>query len=83
MTVTSQQLTITTTPQIIWAGDSANDIFLHVSQGTCFIGNATVTSTTGYQMDNGDKITIPCHETPLYACTSTGTGTLSILQVSK
>jgi hypothetical protein len=83
MAITSASITVTTTPTLIYLGDGATTSYLHSSSGTCYLGNADVTTSTGYQMDNGDKLTVDTHETSLYALTSTGTTVVKVLVVSK
>jgi len=83
MSISSASITVTTTPTLIYLGDGATTTYLHSSSGTCYLGASDVTSSTGYQMDNGDKITIDTHETSLYSITSSGTTTLKVLVVSK
>ena len=77
---TSTQKTISTTAsQIVSALPFDQTIAIHSGSGTVYIGDSTVTSSTGYRMDNGDKITLPVgdHES-LYAITSSGTAILYI-----
>jgi hypothetical protein len=83
MAILSSSITVTTTPTLVYLGDGATTSYLHSSSGTCYLGASDVSSSTGYQMDNGDKITINTHETSLYAITSTGTTILKVLTVSK
>lgn len=83
MAITSSSVTVTTTPTLIYLGDGSTKSYLHSSSGTCYIGASDVTTATGYQMDNGDKLTIDTHETSMYAVTSTGTTIVKILVVSK
>lgn len=83
MAVSSAVYTVTTTPSVIYIGDGATKTYLHSSSGTCYLGASDVTSSTGYQMDNGDKLTIETHESSIYAVTSSGTTTLKVLVISK
>jgi hypothetical protein len=48
-----------------------------------YLGGSDVTSSTGYEMDNGDKLTINNHESPIYAIAGTGSGTMQVLVVTK
>lgn len=82
MAVTSAQISVGTTPTLIHQGDSSCDVYLH-STGITFIGDSTVTTTTGYQMDNGDKLTINAHEQSIYAVVANGTSTLNVLRITK
>jgi hypothetical protein len=83
MAIFASSITVTTTPTLVYLGDGATTSYFHSSSGTCYLGGSDVSSSTGYQMDNGDKITIDTHETSLYAITSTGTTILKVLTVSK
>jgi hypothetical protein len=66
----SAQATVTTTAAVVVpASPFDQTVLLH----------ASVTSSNGYRLDNGDKIVLPVgdHEA-LYAVTSSGTATLYI-----
>ena len=79
MAFTSAQYTITTSAQVIVPDDIyAEEVHLHVNGGICYIGDATVTTSNGLRLDNGDKITFSTHNGPLYALTNTGTLTLYV-----
>jgi hypothetical protein len=82
MAITSQQIQVGTTPTLIHLGDSATNTYLHC-MGIMYLGDSTVTTSTGYKMDNGDKLTVETHETSLYAIVSTGTTQLDVLVISK
>ncbi len=84
MPISSSQVTVTTSPTLLVAGDGvAEGVYLHSSSGQCFIGGAEITTSNGYRMDNGDKLTINNHESPIYAVTSAGTVTMMVLVVTK
>jgi hypothetical protein len=80
----SNQYTITTTPtKIVASNVFAQNVYLHVvGNGTVYLGDSDVTSTTGLETQK--------HTTPinffvprgqeLWAVTATGTETLQILQ---
>ena len=56
---------------------------IHVASGTVYLGDATVTSTTGYKMDNGDKIQVTCPDgSGLYAISASGTQTVYVLKIA-
>jgi hypothetical protein len=83
MPISSAQVTVTTSPTLLVAGDGvAEGVYLH-SKHKMYLGGSNVTSSTGYEMDNGDKLTINNHESPIYAITGTGTGTMQVLVVTK
>jgi hypothetical protein len=63
----TSQVTVTTTATLLVAADPHD------------IGNASVTASTGFKIDNGDKVTLPlgAYEA-LYAITSTGSDTVYV-----
>jgi len=74
------QTTVTTTATLLVAADPHDQtVLLHAAQGAVYIGNATVTASTGFKIDNGDKVTLPlgAYEA-LYAITSSGTDTVYV-----
>ena len=74
------QTTVTTTATLLVAADPHDQtVLLHSAQGAAYIGNATVTASTGFKIDNGDKVTLPlgAYEA-LYAITSNGTDTVYV-----
>ena len=76
----SAQATVTTTAAVIVPSSPFDQtVLLHSATGIIYIGDASVTSSNGYRLDNGDKIVLPVgdHEA-LYAVTSSGTATLYI-----
>jgi hypothetical protein len=84
MPISSSQATVTTSPTLLVAGDGvAEGVYLHSSSGVCYIGGIDVTNSNGYRMDNGDKLTINNHESPIYAITASGTVTMMVLVVTK
>lgn len=82
MALTTAQFSITTTPAQIYSGDGANEIHLHTG-GAIFIGDSTVSSTTGLRMDSGDKLTFSLHESPVYAVAASGSQPLYVMVISK
>jgi len=72
---TSAQFTIgTTRTKIVDATPFDRVVIIHAYSGAVLVGDSTVTSATGFLIDNNDKITFPVgdHE-ELWAITSTGT----------
>ena len=82
MAIITAQYSITTTPTMIYSGDAANEIHLHTT-GAIFIGDSTVTNTTGLRMDTGDKLTFSLHESPVYAVAASGSQTVYVMVISK
>jgi hypothetical protein len=84
MAISSAQVTVTTSPTLLVAADmQAEQVNFHSSSGTIYLGDANVTSSTGYRMDNGDKVVLQNHETAIYGITSTGSATMSVLVITK
>jgi hypothetical protein len=84
MAIYSAQVTVTTTPTLLVAADmQAEQVNFHSSSGTIYLGDANMTSSTGYRMDNGDKVVLQNHETAIYGITSTGSATMSVLVITK
>lgn len=82
MAVSSAQYTITTTPTKIYLGDGATTVHLHSATGQCYLGASDVTTSTGFRIDNGDKLTLDTHEEAVWAV-SAGSNTLYALVISK
>ena len=84
MAISSAQVTVTTAATLLVAADmQAEQVNFHSSSGTIYLGDANVTSSTGYRMDNGDKVVLQNHETAIYGITSTGSATMSVLAITK
>jgi hypothetical protein len=84
MAIYSAQITVTTSPTLLVAADyAAEEVHLHSSSGICFLGASDVTTSTGYKMDNGDKLTFQNHESAIYAITASGTNTMNVLVITK
>jgi hypothetical protein len=84
MAISSAQVTVTTAATLLVAADmQAEQVNFHSSSGTIYLGDANVTSSTGYRMDNGDKVVLQNHETAIYGITSTGSATMSVLVITK
>lgn len=84
MAISSLQVTVGTTPTLIYAADAgAETVHLHCETALAWIGGSDVTTTTGYKMDINDKLTIALHETGLYAVSAAGVATMSALIISK
>ena len=71
------KVTVGTTATLLVASDPHDQtVLVHAGNDGIYIGNANVTTTTGYLMDNKDKVTFPlgAYEA-LYAVTASGTVT--------
>lgn len=84
MGISTRQVTVTTSPTaLVDATAEAEMVYLHSSSGQCFIGNSDVTTSTGYRMDNGDKLTVENKENGIWAITASGTVTVQVMAVGK
>jgi formylmethanofuran dehydrogenase subunit C len=84
MGISTRQVTVTTSPTaLVDATTEAEMVYLHSSSGTCFVGNSDVTSSTGYKMDNGDKITIENKANGIWAITNSGTVIMQVMAIGK
>jgi hypothetical protein len=84
MPISSAQITVTTSPTLLVAADAqAEQVNLHSSSGTIYLGDSNLTSSTGYRMDNGDKIVLQNHENAIYGICSSGTALMSVLVITK
>ena len=78
----SQQFTVTTSAQIVVPEEIGDQMaYLHSASGALFIGGADLSTTNGYRLDNGDKLTLMVGDhSALYAMASSGTATLFVLR---
>jgi hypothetical protein len=82
MSVSAAQYTITSTPSKIYLGDGATTVHIHSASGTCYLGGSDVTTSTGFKIDNGDKLTIDTHEDAIWAVSATS-NTIYTLVITK
>ena len=77
----STQVSITTTASIIVSANSYKNIYLHnLGGGAIYLGGSNVTTSNGYKLDNGDKLTLIIGDTEaLYGVAASGTHTLAVL----
>jgi hypothetical protein len=71
------QVTITTTATlIIDIGTTFREVHIHGAQGAFYIGGDNVTASTGFKIDNGEKVTFQMTPTEkMYGITSSGSST--------
>jgi hypothetical protein len=76
----SKQMTITTTPKLVGRVLESNLSLCGHAGGTIYFGgDNTVTSSTGFRLDNNDKYsTIIPEGNEVWAVTNTGTATLYV-----
>ena len=77
----STQVTITTTASVIVSANSYRNIYLHnLGGGAVYLGGSNVTTSNGYKLDNGDKLTLIIGDVEaLYGVAASGTHTLAVL----
>ena len=75
------QKTVTTAATLLVAANRGDQIVnLHNSGGALYIGDATVTTSTGFKMDTDDKIEIPLGDNEaLYGIVASGTNTVYVM----
>ena len=84
MGISTRHVTITTTPTLLVdATAEAEMVYLHSSTGQCYIGNSDVTVSTGYHMDNGDKLTLDNKANGIWGIAASGTVTMMVLAIGK
>lgn len=77
---TAQKSVTTTATLLVTANRADQSVYLHSSSGTIYLGNADVTASTGYKMDNGDKLSMQLSDNEsLYGITSSGTATMMVM----
>ena len=77
----STQVTITSTASVIVSANSYRNIYLHnLGGGAIYIGGSNVTTSNGYKLDNGDKLSLIIGDREaLYAIASSGTHNVGVL----
>ena len=77
----STQVSITTTASVIISANSYRNIYLHnLGGGAIYLGGSNVTTSNGYKLDNGDKLTLIIGDVEaLYGVAASGTHTLAVL----
>ena len=84
MGISTRQVTVgTTATALVDATAEAETVCLHSSTGQCYIGASDVTISTGYRMDNGDKLTLDNKANGIWAITAAGTVTMMVLAIGK
>lgn len=77
----TSQVTVTTTATLLVTANRADQaVYLHSSSGTIYVGGAGVTTSTGYKMDNGDKLSMQLSDNEsLYGIAASGTPTMMVM----
>jgi hypothetical protein len=80
MPITAQKTVTSTATLLVTANRADQLVYLHSSSGIIYLGNSDVTTSTGYQMDNGDKLSMQLSDTEaLYGIVSSGTATMMVM----
>jgi hypothetical protein len=77
----STAITVTTTATLVVAADNENRVcYLHSTSGSTYLGDSTVTTSSGLHLPNNQTIAInvPLGQT-LYGITNTGTTNVRVL----
>ena len=76
------QYSVSTTPvKIVDQAGSPRKVTIHNETVASYLGDRTVTSSTGYKMDANDKITLDVNGgSELWIVTSTGTAAVTIFE---
>jgi hypothetical protein len=80
---TSAQVTVTTSAtSLVSANIAYQTVWLHnLGGGAVYLGNANVTTSNGYKLDNGDKMQLLVGDNEgLYAIAASGTHTIAVLK---
>ena len=77
----TSQVTVTTTATLLVTANRADQsVYLHSASGTIYVGGSGVTTSTGYKMDNGDKLTMQLSDNEsLYGIASSGTPVMMVM----
>jgi len=77
----TSQISVTSTPTLLVTANRADQsVYLHSSSGVVYLGNSDVTTSTGYRMDNGDKLTLQLSDNEsLYGVVSSGSATIMVM----
>jgi hypothetical protein len=75
------QVTVTTSATLLVTANRADQmVYLHSGSGTIYLGNSNVTTSTGYRMDNGDKLSMQLGDNEaLYAIAASGTAIVYVM----
>ena len=83
MAIFTAQYSLSSTPTLIVADNFvAEEVHIHVLSGSAYIGDSTVSATTGLKMDNGDKLMFNTHVGAVYAMTS-GSASMAVAVIEK
>lgn len=83
MGISTRQVTVTTSPTILVDNTAeAEEVHLHAAGGQkVFLGGADVTTTAGFELVSGEKITLQSKNNPIYGVTASGTTIVQVLVI--
>jgi len=81
--ISTRQVTVTTSPTILVDNTAeAEEVHLHAAGGQAvFLGNSDVNTTSGFELDSGEKITLQNKNNPIYGVTNSGTTLVQVLVI--
>ena len=83
MAIFTAQYSLSSTPtEIVPNNFVAEEVHIHVSSGSAYIGDSTVSATTGLRIDNGDKLMFNTHVGSVYAMSS-GSASMTVAVIEK
>jgi hypothetical protein len=83
MGISTRQVTVTTSPTLLVDNTAeAEEVHLHAAGGQkIHLGDANVTISTGYELDNGEKVVIQNKNNPIYGVTNSGTTVVQVMAI--
>jgi len=83
--ISTRQVTVTTSPTILVDNTAeAEEVHLHAAGGQkVYLGDVDVNTSTGFELDSGEKITLQSKNNPIYGVTNAGTTLVQVLVISK
>jgi hypothetical protein len=83
MGISTRQVTVGTTATLLVENNlEAEEVHLHAAGGQAVhIGAADVTVSTGFEMANGEKLTIQNKSNPIYGITNSGTTVVQVMAI--
>lgn len=82
MSLSSAQFIVDgTAVKLAESNGSPIEVHVHSASGSIYLGDSTVTTSTGYRIDNGDKaLFMLADHTALYAISAAGNQTVYVLR---
>ena len=84
MTIKTAQYSVDGTAVKLVADDEfPEEVHIHISSGTLYLGGADVTSSNGYKLDANTELVISNHENCIYGIAPSGTTTVYVMVLSR